>query len=194
MLCAITLTSKLGMHSLPLVLMLLLSQSSMARAGTRVEAKLQSTVDTRTSKVGDEVAAVLVKPILAENATLVPRGSRLHGRIETITAATQSDEGRFRIVFREIEFADGRRTATWITDSFAASPPNRTLRYFLFPGIGGAIGALAGGSRLRATAGIGGALIGFIIAMDTGNGTRPDVTLPAGRILHLQLGEDLVLR
>ena len=182
------------MQALPLILVLFFPQNPAARAGTRVEARLESTVGTRTSKGGDEVIAVLVKPIVVETVQLVPRGSRLHGRIETIAAATLSDEGRFRIVFREIEFPDGRRTATWITDSFSASAPKRTLRYFLYTGAGGAAGALAGGSRLRATAGIGGALIGFIVAMDTGNGTRPDLALRAGRILHLQLGEDLVLR
>jgi hypothetical protein len=97
-------------------------------------------------------------------------------------------------VFREIEFPDGRRTETWITDSFMASPPKRILRYFLYTGAGGAAGAFVGGSRLRVGASIGGALMGFILAMNSNTGTLPDLTMRPGQILHLQLGEDLVLR
>ena len=97
-------------------------------------------------------------------------------------------------MFREIELPDGRRTQTWITDSFMASPPKRILRYFLFTGAGGAGGAFVGGSRLRVGASIGGALMGFIIAMNANDAKLPDLTMRPGQILHLQLGEDLVLR
>jgi hypothetical protein len=182
------------MHVIPLVLALLASESLVAPAGTRVEVRLQSSITTRVSAAGDEVLAVLTKPILAGNALLIPKGSLLHGRVETIAAATQSSVGRVRIVFREIELADGRRTSTWITNSFTASAPNRTLRYFLYPGAGGIAGALIGGSALRAAGIIGGSLIGFIVAINSGTAKLSDLTLSPGKILHLQLGEDLVLR
>lgn len=169
---------------------LLLPQSPPLRAGTRVEAKLQSPLSTNTARVGDEVFAVLVKPI----ATTVPRGSRLHGRVETIAAATLSDPGRIRIVFRQIEFPDGTRIPTWITESFTAPRPRRTVKYFLYTLIGGGAGALIGGHAMRAGAAIGGAIIGFVLAADSGDGKLPELTLRPGSILHLQLGEDLVLR
>lgn len=171
-------------------ILLLLPQNPAARAGTRVEAKLQSSLDTKTARPGDEVLAVVVKPI----GTTVPEGSRLLGRVETMAAATETDAGRLRIVFREIELPGGMRIPTWITESFTASPPRRALKYVLYTALGGAAGALIGGDRMRAGAAIGGAIIGVVLAANSGEGKLPDLSLRAGSILHLQLGEDLVLR
>jgi hypothetical protein len=170
---------------------MLFPQSPKVPSGTRVEATLRSSISTVASKTGDEVVALLTKPISAGNVQVVPQGSRLVGRVETISAASESGAGRVRIVFREIEFLDGHRTQTWITDSFMASPPKRILRYFLYTGVGGAAGALVGGSRLRVGASLGGALMGFILAMNAGDAKLPDLTMRPGRILHLRLGEDL---
>ena len=180
------------MHVLPVVLIMLLPQSPKVPSGSRVEARLQSLINTNSSKTGSEVVAVLTKPLFAGNVRVVPQGSRLLGRVETIAAASESGAGRVRIVFREIEFPDGHRTQVWITDSFMASPPKRILRYFLYTGAGGAAGALVGGSRLRVGASLGGALTGFILAMNADDAKPPDLTMRPGRILHLRLGEDLV--
>src|SRR5262245_39119547 len=79
-------------------------------AGAVITARLETTVNTASSQEGDEILAAAVKGL--------PHGSRLHGRIETIQAARRDAEGRVRLVFREIEFANGERAQTWITNSF----------------------------------------------------------------------------
>jgi hypothetical protein len=162
-------------------------------AGTPVEARLESSVQTATSNAGDDVQAVVTEPIRIAGRIAVPRGSRLNGRVETIEPATAASEGRVRLVFREIEFADGRRLSTWITDSFSASPPNRKLRYLLFMGLGSAAGSWIGGSTGRISGIIGGTLVGFILAGNSGNDQFPDLQLKRGRLLHLRFGEDLKL-
>jgi hypothetical protein len=162
-------------------------------AGTHLEARLESSVRTGSSEVGDQVIAVITNPIRSANEVVVPRGSRLNGRVETIQAATPANEGRVRLAFREIEFPDGRRTSAWITDSFGAAAPKRTLRYVLWMGAGVAAGALVGGKAARTAGVLGGALAGFVIA---GNGTDSNgsnLILHSGQILHLQLGEDLTI-
>jgi len=181
------------MHLIPLYLVLLFPQGMHVPAGTRVEARLQSSVNTRTSAVGNEVLAVLTKPLVAGGIPVAASGSRLHGRIETISGATQSSAGRVRIVFRELELHDGRRTPVWVTESYAASGPNRTVRALLYAGAGGTAGAFIGGQRMRAAAAIGGGLIGFIIAINSGGEKLPDLTLKRGQVLNLRLGEDLSL-
>ncbi len=60
-------------------------------------------------------------------------------------------------------------------------------------GTGGATGALIGGRAARAAGVLGGALLGFILANNSGGGKLPDLTLKPGNRLHLKLGEDLVL-
>jgi hypothetical protein len=162
-------------------------------AGTIVSARLQSTVKTASSNSGDTVIAILTESIRAEGKVAVPEGSQLNGRIETMSPATSTSEGHVRLVFREIVLPDGRTLPTWVTQSFAARPPKRTLRYVLYTGIGTAAGALAGGSKARITGIIGGALGGFILASNSQGEKLPEVVVKRGRIVRLRLGEDLQL-
>jgi hypothetical protein len=178
------------MYRISLFLILLFPPPQAIPVGTRVEARLESTIKTGSSAMGERVVADLVKPIRLVNQTVVPAGSRLNGRIETIEAGSPSTPGRVRLVFREIEMADGRLASTWITESYSATPPRRGRRYLLSMGLGGAAGAFIGGTAARVSGILGGTLIGFIIASNTGTASLPDLTLPSGRVLHLQVGEE----
>lgn len=169
------------------------AQPTVIPAGTRVEARLESAVKTATSNSGDAVVAVLSAPIRAAGKILVPEGSILNGRVETIQAGSRTNEGRVRLAFREIQLADGRKLTTWITDSYFASPPKRKLKYILAMTLGGAAGGLVGGKAARAAGVLGGVLVGFVIAGNTGDDKLPDLALKPGQTLHLQLGEDLRL-
>jgi hypothetical protein len=181
------------MAIIPILLILLVPQGVLIPAGTRVDARLESAVRSQTSSVGDGVVAVLTKPVFAANVKVIPEGSRLHGRVETLQAATSFSEGRVRLVFLEIELPEGRRLQTWITDSFTAREPRRAFRYVLFIGAGATAGAFIGGGTARTAGILGGTLVGFIVAGNSGN-TKPDLTLKRGGTLHLKFGEDLVLR
>ena len=75
------------MAIIPILLILLVPQGSLIPAGTRVDARLESAVRTQTSSVGDSVVAVLTKPVFAANVKVIPEGSRLHGRVETLPPA-----------------------------------------------------------------------------------------------------------
>jgi hypothetical protein len=171
-------------------LLFLLTQSAAIPAGTRVEAKLESSVHTQTSKTGDPVMAALTHPISAKSEIVVPSGSRLNGRIETIQAASPTSGGRVRLVFREIEFPDGRRIPTWITSSFTASPPHRTRRAVIYTVVGATAGAFIGGKSARVAGILGGTLVGFVIAINH-DGNLPDIRLKSGQTLQLELREDL---
>jgi hypothetical protein len=74
-------------------------QMPVIPAGTRVDARLESSIQTASSNVGDAIVAVLLEPIRAAGQIIVPQGSRLNGRVETIQPATSSNEGRVRLVF-----------------------------------------------------------------------------------------------
>ncbi len=172
---------------------LLLAQSATVPAGTSLRAKLETPVRTARSEVGDGVVAVLTKPVRATDKIIVPSGSRLQGRVETIQPATRANEGRVRLVFREILFPDGRRMTTWITNSFGAAAPKRNDRYALYMSIGAVAGGLIGGRSGRLAGVIGGTLTGFVIAGNRSGPALRDLTLKAGQEIRLQLGEDLTL-
>ena len=159
-------------------------------AGTYLRAKLETTVKTATAEIGDEVMAELTRAVRASDKVVVPRGSRLYGRVETVQAGTPSNEGRIRLVFREIQFPDGRRIPSWITNSFAASRPGN-IRYVIYMGAGAAAGGLIGGKTGRSAGIIGGTLTGFIIAGNRGVPGIRDLTLKTGQQVRLELGEDL---
>ena len=160
-------------------------------AGTQIQARLESAIRTDSNSEGDLITARVAEAIRTEGKIIVPRGSRLNGRVETIEAASTTSEGRVRLVFREIHFPDGRTASTWITNSFSAKAPNQKLRYLLYMGIGGAAGAFIGGETARVAGLLGGTLIGFVIAGNSTDGKLRDLKLKAGRVLRLQLQEDL---
>jgi hypothetical protein len=153
---------------------------SQVPAGTSITATLQSTVRTETSQAGDEVVAVVARSVA------VPQGSRLFGRVETIQPATRAGEGRVRLVFREIEFPDGRRIQTWITNSFSADTPKRGARYIVLTGIGAAAGALIGGKTARIAGLLGGTVVGFVIAGSRDAAKPQDLTLRNGQEIFLE--------
>ena len=161
-------------------------------AGTHVEARIESSVKTADSKVGDPIVAVVAKPIRTAGKVLVPEGARLNGRIETIEPATATSEGRVRLAFREIQFPDGRSIPTWITNSFSASVPKRTRRYVLAMGIGAAAGAVIGQHAARTAGIIGGTLVGFVIANNSGGNRRADLELRSGERIVLEFREDFI--
>ena len=178
------------------VLLLLAADSqsvTTVRAGTRVDAKLQSEVNTGRSEIGDIVVAVVTVPLRASSGVVVPRGSHLSGRVETIQPATQSEEGRVRLVFRDIQLPDGRHISTWITNSFEAPAPKRALRYLVYMAAGGAAGGFIGGNSARAAGILGGLIAGFVIAGSRDDSKFPNLTLHPGATLHLQFGEDLAI-
>jgi hypothetical protein len=162
-------------------------------AGTQLQAKLQSEVNTGHSKTGETVTAIVTVPLRASRSVVVPQGSLLNGRVETIQAATHTEEGRVRLVFRDLQFPDGRHVSTWITNSFEAAQPKRKLRYALFMTAGAAgTGAIAG-KTARTAGALGGGLLGFVLAGLGDDSNRSDLTLHAGKTLHLEFREDLVL-
>ena len=181
---------------LPLVLLLLAGDPKplpTVPAGTHVDARLQSEVSTGTSKTGEAVIAVVTSPLRESSTVVVPRGSRLNGRVETIQPATHTEEGRVRLVFRDIQFPDGRHVSTWITNSFEAPMPKRKLRYALFMIVGSAAAGVAAGRTSRAAGAIGGALVGYVLAGLGDDSDRSNLTLHSGKTLRLEFREDLVV-
>src|SRR5262245_41720 len=103
-------------------------QATVSPAGQRVDFRLESSLRTDSSNAGDAIVAVVAEPIRGAGRIIVPEGSLLNGRVETIQSATGSNEGRVRLVFREIQLSDGRTVSTWITKSFSPIPRQRNVR------------------------------------------------------------------
>ncbi len=73
-------------------------------SGTRIEGQLQNSVDVKKSKVGDEVVLKTTKSVKQDGEVVIPKGSRLIGRITDVQEKTKSNgASRLGMVFDRIE-------------------------------------------------------------------------------------------
>jgi hypothetical protein len=61
--------------------------------GTAVNAELNSSVDSKKAKVGDEVEAHTTEEIRYAGKTIVPKGAKLEGHVTEATARSKGDSG-----------------------------------------------------------------------------------------------------
>ncbi len=81
-----------------------LETDAFINSGTRIEGQLQSTLDVKRSRVGDKVVLKTTKAITQNGQTVVPKGSRLIGRITDVRQKTRSNgASRLAMVFDRIE-------------------------------------------------------------------------------------------
>lgn len=78
--------------------------SALIKSGTMIEGQLQSTVDVTKSKVGDEVVLKTTKAIKQNGETVIPKGSRLVGRVSEVQEKTKSNgASKLGLLFERLE-------------------------------------------------------------------------------------------
>jgi hypothetical protein len=90
----------------------------LLQSGTSLEGQLQSTLDVKNAKVGDQVMLKTTKSIKQDGATVVPKGTNLIGRItEVQQKSKQNKTSRIGMIFDRIE---GKNLAAPISASIVA--------------------------------------------------------------------------
>ena len=80
------------------------TQSINLDSGTRLAGELQSTIDARKAKVGDQVVLKTTQAIKSEGRTVVSKGSRLIGHVTEVSQKTKSSgESRIGLLFDRLE-------------------------------------------------------------------------------------------
>ncbi|PYS97952.1 MAG: hypothetical protein DMF63_18025 [Acidobacteria bacterium] len=139
----------------------------------RLHARLNSTISSKTARIGDTFTANVTEPVYSNNGVLViPAGSKLTGRVDAVAAARKGGHpGTIDVSFTQLRLPNGitRRINGSLTDlntddakstvEGTASGDTMKHRKIIFIGGGGAGGAVLGG----AIGGGKGALIGGII-------------------------------
>jgi hypothetical protein len=73
-------------------------------SGTRLAGELQSTIDARKAKVGDQVVLKTTQAIKSEGRTVVSKGSRLIGHVTEVSQKSKSNgESRIGLLFDRLE-------------------------------------------------------------------------------------------
>lgn len=65
--------------------------ASQIQAGTQIKAQLESTLDARTAKPGEEVKARVTQDVKQDGRTVIRKGDRLLGRVKSAEAAGKAD-------------------------------------------------------------------------------------------------------
>lgn len=73
-------------------------------SGTRIEGQLQNSVDVKKSRVGDQVVLKTTKDIKQNGQTVVPKGSKLLGRVTEVTQKSkQNGASKLGMIFDRVE-------------------------------------------------------------------------------------------
>jgi hypothetical protein len=76
----------------------------LIQSGTNLEAQLESTLDVKKSKPGDEVVLKTTKAIRQNGQVVVPKGTRLIGRVTDVQQKTrQNAASSLNVVFERIQ-------------------------------------------------------------------------------------------
>lgn len=80
------------------------SKSVHLDSGTRIDGQLQSTVDVKKARVGDEVILKTTRSIKQNGKTIVPKGAKLLGRVtEVAQRSKQNSVSRLGMIFDRLQ-------------------------------------------------------------------------------------------
>lgn len=159
-------------------------------ADRRIQVRLEQTVSSKTARSGDRITGVVDEVVSSGSQMVLPKGSRLVGKVESVQSGDPAAHGWMRLVFEEVILPDGRRVRAQFSNLFAASDRHPIIRYVVPFVVGGGLGWLIGGKEARTSAVLGGLLGGSLIAFG-GYRSVKDVELRAGRRISVRLGQDL---
>ena len=156
--------------------------------GTVLAARLDSSIGSDTSRVGDPVEATLTGAVLVDGAEILPAGSVVKGVVTTADPSGKvSGRASLAVQFRSVS-VEGRDEPDALSASLhhvAASTKGDDAEKIGIPAAGGAIlGAIFGGKE---GAGIGAAIgggAGTAVVLTT---SGPEVRYPRGTVLSLPL-------
>lgn len=156
-------------------------QAAALRSGTKINAALESTLDARAAKPGDQVRAKVTKDIKQNHQTIVHKGDRLVGHITKVENDTKAKSGsQVGVAFDQLVRGDSTTQLNTVLTSILSAPgrqqspieappmdlpgPSAAGRSRSAPQASSASGGLVGGvtSTVDSTAGVAGSAAGTV--------------------------------
>jgi hypothetical protein len=170
-------------------------------AGTTLNARLNQTLSTERSKVGDTFTMTVTNAVVAENgATVVPVGATIRGRVSAVDDSDNpTDRALLQLRFDQLSF-NGRNYdfGASVQNVATVEERNRSTgevlkRTATGAAIGAAIGAIISGVELDAIikGGVVGAAAGTVIGLGTGD---VDHVIPEGTAVTIRSTQTVALR
>jgi hypothetical protein len=170
-------------------------------AGATITAKLDRSLGTKSSKVGDQFTATTTEAVMAQDgATVVPAGATVYGHVTGLHSPTVTGEQAvIRLDFDSLAVSERRYPFKASVSSVAVSgqttgSTSATVKSAATgAAAGAALGAVLSGGDLDkiVTGGLLGAAAGTVISLGRGD---VESVLPAGSILTVRATESVALR
>jgi hypothetical protein len=155
------------------------NEKIILNSGATVEGQLQSTLDVKKAKPGDRVVLKTTKAIKENGQTVVPKGSKLIGRVTEVEKRSKTSNGsRLGLLFDRLESGNLNSDSAG-ADLFGSSSASAR----------GTSSASSGGGLLGSTAQATGGLIGGVTntvgsTVNTGIQTVGNVAGTAGTVVN----------
>lgn len=177
--------------------------------GTTIRASLETTLSTKSARVGDRFSASVREPIYVNGKEAIPYGARVDGRVSEVHPPGRTHGvGKIDIAFESIQLPSGYNETivastagvettdrSKVGKEGSISGPSSRKRdageVAAAGGAGAGIGAIAGGAKGTAIGGGAGVLIGLA---DTLRRRGKDLELPAGTTLVIRLDRPLTMQ
>jgi hypothetical protein len=160
-------------------------------AGTELDVRLQSTLDSETAQVEDRFEATTVVDVRNETRVLIPAGSVMRGIVSSVEKAGRLDRSASLTLSFDQITVNGRAypIRATVTSALKAGGYKEDAAKI---GVGAAIGAILGGIIGGGTGALTGILVGGggVVAATEGQ----DVELPVGTVLRTRLDTTLTVR
>jgi hypothetical protein len=185
------------------------SATVTVQEGTNLRVALDTTLSTKSARVGDRFSGTLREPIYVNGKEAIPYGSRIDGRVSEVQRPGHTHGvGKLDIVFEKIQLPNGY-TETIVASMAGAETSDKTkvdkegtisgpssrkrdaAEVAGAGGVGAGIGAIAGGAKGTAIGGGVGAIVGLADSMRR---RGKDLELPAGTSLVIRLDRPLTLQ
>jgi hypothetical protein len=169
-------------------------------AGTEMTARLNQSLGTKSSKVGDQFTATVTEAVVARNGqTVVPQGATLYGHVTGLQSANVTgDQAVIRLAFDSL-MSLGRRYPFAASISSVApagkstGSTDKTVRTAVTGAAAGAVlGAIVSGGDLDKilAGGLLGAAAGTVISLGRGD---VESVIPEGSTLTIRSAQSLAL-
>jgi hypothetical protein len=138
-------------------------------SGTRMTGELQSAIDARKAKVGDQVVLKTTLAIKSQGRTVVSKGSRLLGHVTEVSQNSKgSGESRIGLLFDRLEGGSlNVPIAATITSVVNGTARARTNDADLFADAGSATSTRASSGSARSSSSGSGSLVGGVVNSTT---------------------------
>lgn len=185
------------------------SATVTVQEGTNLRVALDTTLSTKSARVGDRFSATLREPIYVNGKEAIPYGTRVDGRVAEVQRPGRTHGvGKLDIAFEKIQLPNGY-TETIVASTTGAETSDKTKvgkegtisgpssrkrdagEVAGAGGVGAGIGAIAGGAKGTAIGGGVGAIIGLADSMRR---RGKDLELPAGTSLVIRLDRPLTMQ